>query len=299
VNTRLDKLVDAVKESNPLQGPFLDASVRDLLPEELAELKGYLDYCVNRGESIDYLAKCYNTIVQDTLREQLHFQRYRRYRHSTYAEVADSVYQNDDYMRRYMFGLALTGFLWPNHREIHRYFIDRLPRASRGRYLEIGPGHGVYFLAAMRHAAFERFEAVDISPTSAAQTRDLIESGHFGSFSNYEITCRDFLADDRIRPGFAAVVMGEVLEHVEKPQAFMRRIYELAAPGAFVFVTTAINAPAIDHIYLFKSPAEVRTLCEGSGLRFVDELVVPYAGLSIEESQAQVLPVNIAMVLTR
>lgn len=299
MNTYLNELIHAIKGSNPLQSAFLDASVQDLLPDEIAGVTRYLDYCVSRGETLDYLAKCYNTIVQDTLREQLYFQRHGRYRHSTYAEVADSVYQNDDYMRRYMFGLALTGFLWPNHREIHRYFIDRLPRASLGHYLEIGPGHGIYFLAAMRHAAFERFEAVDISPTSAAQTRNLIESGHFGAFSNYQITCRDFLSDDRIPPGFSAIVMGEVLEHVEKPLLFMRRIQKLAKPGAFVFITTAINAPAIDHIYLFRSPAEVRTLCEESGLRFVDELVVPYSGLTIEESQARALPVNIAMVLTK
>jgi SAM-dependent methyltransferase len=299
VSASLDDLVRAIRADNPLQGPFLDASIGELRPDERAALTGYLDYCLSRGRAIGYLARCYNTIVQDTLREQVYFQRHGRYRHSTYADVAGSVYQNDDYMQLYMYGLALTAYLWPNHRAIHRYFTERLPRASGGAYLEIGPGHGIYFLSAMRLSAYRAFEAVDISPTSVAQTRDLVGSGYFGAFSNYRVAHGDFLADGALVPGYAAIVMGEVLEHVEEPQRFMRRIRDLAAPGAFVFITTAINAPAVDHIYLFRSPAEVRSLCEDAGLEFVDQLVVPYSGLSIEESQARALPVNIAMVLTR
>lgn len=295
----LAALVNAIEVDNPLQRPFLQTALRGLQVEEHDELQMYLAYCVSRGVSIEFLAESYNTIVRDTLKEQLYFQRYGRYRHSTYAGVADAVYQNDGYMKRYMYGLALTSFLWPNHREIHRFFVQCLPQDKDGAYLEIGPGHGVFFLTAMRRSKYRNFTGVDISQTSVEQTRALISSGFFGLFSNYQLQHADFVTSANLRPGFDAVVMGEVLEHVEDPLRFLCRIEELAAPGAFIFVTTAINAPAIDHIYLFPSPESVRLICEQSKLQIAQELVVPYAGLSVEDSQKQRLPVNIAMVLTK
>jgi 2-polyprenyl-3-methyl-5-hydroxy-6-metoxy-1,4-benzoquinol methylase len=93
--------------------------------------------------------------------------------------------------------------------------------------------------------------------------------------------------------------MGEVLEHVEAPLAFLAKIRSLAAPGGFVFVTTAINAPAVDHIWLFRSPAEVTAMAAAAGLRVTAELVVPYTGLSLEESLRTRMPINIALALTR
>ena len=91
--------------------------------------------------------------------------------------------------------------------------------------------------------------------------------------------------------------MGEVLEHVEQPALFMARIRELAAPGAFVFITTAINAPAVDHIYLFDTPDAVRALVRKAGFAIKAELVAPYVGMTLEETLAQKLPINIALQL--
>jgi len=295
----LDALVEAIGNTNRLQAPFLESSVAGLLPEERSELDAYLRFCATQDIGLDYLARSYNTIVVDTLREQVFFQRHDRYRYATYAEVAGSVYQNDDYMRRYMYGLALTTYLWPNHRVMRRFFLEQLPRDRAGTYLEIGPGHGMFFLAALRASGFTRFEGIDISPTSCAMTEAIVASGLFGRHAGYAIRCRDFLADGDEPASCSAIVMGEVLEHVEAPLAFLAKIRSLAAPGGFVFVTTAINAPAVDHIWLFRSPAEVTAMAAAAGLRVTAELVVPYTGLSLEESLRTRMPINIALALTR
>ncbi|MCA3107709.1 MAG: class I SAM-dependent methyltransferase [bacterium] len=292
-------LVAAIGRENRLQGPFLEASVAGMLPDERAELDAYLRFCTTQGIDLEYLARSYNTIVMDTLREQVFFQRHDRYRHGTYADVAGSVYQNDDYMRRYMYGLALTTYLWPNHREMRRFFLEQLPRERTGTYLEIGPGHGMFFLAALRMSRFTRFEGIDISPTSCAMTEAIVASGQFGRHGDYAIRCRDFLAADDEPASCAAVVMGEVLEHVETPLAFLRKIRSLVAPGGFVFVTTAINAPAVDHIWLFRSPAEVTAMAAEAGLQVTAQLVVPYSGMSLEESLRTRMPVNIALAMSR
>jgi 2-polyprenyl-3-methyl-5-hydroxy-6-metoxy-1,4-benzoquinol methylase len=92
--------------------------------------------------------------------------------------------------------------------------------------------------------------------------------------------------------------MGEVLEHVEQPELFLRRIAELAADDAFIFITTCINAPAVDHIYLWRTTDELEDMIRDSGLSIVEPLRLPYEGKTLEESRDQQLPINVAYVLS-
>lgn len=294
--SRLVELCAAIAELNPMQQNFLERSRKEIEPRELVDLERYIDHCLASGVTLAELAASYELIVADTLREQLHFKRHGRYRYSRYDEVAGSVYLSSEYMQRYMHGLALTSFLWPNHAAMRRYFAEQLPVEEGGRYLEIGPGHGFYFMTALRQSVFSDCHGVDISPTSVALTRALLAGGTFGNFQHWSVEERDFLAADVSGP-YTMVTMGEVLEHVEDPLRFLRRAGEVCDPKGRVFITSCINSPALDHIYLFRSMDEVRDLVANAGLRVKNELVLPYTGTTLEESASAKLPVNFAMVL--
>ena len=289
--------LEEIVRINPLQSSFVESSLHDATPEEREELANYIRYCENQSLDISYLAQCYDVIVKDTLREQVYFQRHGRYRYSTFAEVADSVYFDDDYMSKYMHGLAITAWLWPNHREMHRYFASTLPKEKKGTYLEVGPGHGVYMMTAMKQSRYERFEGIDLSPTSVAMTSALLESRDVPDGASYEIYCSDFLKDELKQTSYDAIVMGEVLEHVEEPLEFLQKIRDLASKDAYIFITTPINAPAIDHIYLFDSFAAIEDLVSQAQLSVRDYLEIPYPGETVEQSVEQRLPINVALVL--
>lgn len=295
----ISALLREIVRINPLQSSFIASSLDDVTPDELEDLDRYLEFCAQRSLDIGYLAQCYDIIVKDTLREQLYFQRHGRYRYSTFDEVADAVYFDDEYMRKYMYGLAITAWLWPNHRAMHRSFAAAVPADRGGSYLEIGPGHGVYMLTAMNQSAYEHFEGIDLSPTSVALTRELLESRDEADGKQYEVHCCDFLEDELRRPKYDAIVMGEVLEHVEEPLVFLEKIRELAADDAFIFVTTPINAPAVDHIYLFESPGSIEEIVEAAGLSVHESQLIPYPGQSVEESLQQTLPINVTLVLEK
>jgi SAM-dependent methyltransferase len=267
-----------------------------LAPREQADLDGYVSHCLTEGQSLERLADDYKLVVDDTLREQVFFWRHGRYRHARYDDVAAAVYLDDRYMTAYMRGLALTAFFWPNHARIRRYFDQILPGGGAGRYLEVGPGHGFYFLSAMRRRAFSSYDGIDISPTSVALTGRLLDSGSFGRFEGFRLHVGDFLATDPGGP-FDMLVMGEVLEHVERPQAFLARARAVTSRTARLFVTTCVNSPAFDHIHLFSTPEEIFALVAAAGLRVLDQLVLPYDGTTLPESMAKRLAVNVAMVL--
>jgi 2-polyprenyl-3-methyl-5-hydroxy-6-metoxy-1,4-benzoquinol methylase len=294
----IDELLKRITELNRLQSSFLDDSLRVAEPVDIEGLNAYLGYCIAKGISIDFLAHSYDLIVKDTFKEQVYFQRHKKYRNSTYADVAKSVYQSEEYMTKYMYGLALSAFLWPNHRELHHFFLDHIVNDKTGEYLEIGPGHGFYFMQSMKKGNFSKYKGIDISPTSVALTTDIISSQYFGCFTNYEIECADFLSS-KISGHYDFIVMSEVLEHVEQPQLFLARINQLLAESGTAFITTCINSPAIDHIYLYQSVEELVEQVEGAGLKVDSQLVVPYSNLTLEHSMERLLPVNIAMTLRK
>ncbi len=295
----VEELCSNIISINPLQSEFLAKSLRDVQKRELEDLNAYIAYSRSLNIGISYLAECYDLIVKDTLREQIYFKRNGTYRYSSFDEVAQAVYFDDSYMRKYMHGLALTAYLWPNHRALHRYFVDMLPTNQGGNYLEIGPGHGMYLMSAMRKCVYNQFDGIDISPTSVEMTESLLSSGKFGEFSNYRIFEQDFLAGEIPTASYNAIVMGEVLEHVEKPNIFLESIARIATDNAFIFITTPINAPAVDHIYLFDSWNSIESLITGAGLMVQEKMLVPYPGLSVDESMQQSLPINVAAVLTK
>jgi 2-polyprenyl-3-methyl-5-hydroxy-6-metoxy-1,4-benzoquinol methylase len=213
--------------------------------------------------------------------------------------VAEHVYFDAEYMKKYMYGLAITSFLWPNHAAMHQFFVATFPRGRRGAYLEIGPGHGCYFRRAAALGDFSRMVGVDISPTSVELCSDIMRHSPLKTAAEIEIKQADFLQFAGDGDGFSCIVMGEVLEHVEDPGLFLRKIGDLSGPDTHIYVTTCVNAHAVDHIYLFGKPSEVEDLAAANGLRCEERLIAPYIGKSIAECEAERLPVNVAYVMRK
>ena len=291
-------LADSIAEQFPVHRSFLDTALAFATAEELDQLTRYLRFCVEaKGLTLDYLAESYLTLLANMLDEQFYFREHGRYRHSTFAEVAESVYHDRDYMDRYMYGLAISTFLWPNHVEMAR-LLRRTIVGRSGRYLEVGPGHGYLLLSAVELGGFSDLLGVDLSEASVEQTRTIVD--HFRPGAPVRIEQRDFLEAGELEAGsFDAIVAGEVIEHVERPEAFLRRIAELARDDAYIFITTCVNAPAIDHIYLWRTTDELEQMIAASGLEIVEPLRLPYEGKTLEQSRAEALPINVAYVLRK
>lgn len=79
-------------------------------------------------------------------------------------------------MNYYMVGLAISGYLWPNHVELHRFYQHWLTEDHCGRYL------GMDTTSCRLHEAgkFTHYQGVDISPSSVELTHNIMSSDIYG-----------------------------------------------------------------------------------------------------------------------
>jgi len=294
----IDILISRIVQLNKLQKKFLEHSIRLLPDDDRETFDVYLKHCLNNGLSFEFLAEAYDLFVKDALKEQIFFKKHERYRFSTCAEVESHLSRDKEYKNKYIYGLALTSFLWPNHLRVFKFFRDKLPKNAKGNYLDIGPGHGLFMMEAMRSSSYTNYLGIDINPASVEITRKLLGSGRFDERKCFNVIQGDFLSWTS-HEKFDAIILGEVLEHVENPRTFLNKIRELSMPSSYIYITTAINSPVIDHIYLFENTEQLIHLIQSCDFIIQDLLAVPYTGQTMEESVKNKLPIKTALVLKK
>jgi len=298
----LQEFLDIVSEKNVFQAKYLDNSLSDIMPEEVDKLENLLDFYVLRECcSLEGIVDKYLNHIASLVEEQRYFVEFGKYRYSTFDEV-ENYYKKSDSMSDYTVALGLSTYLWNLHRQLYRLFSKALilgnSDSSRVGYLEIGPGHGEYFVTAMQKTNFQKYTAIDISKTAVELTLDYIRYSLPDTKKQYEIIHEDIFKYQTSEL-FDMVIMGEVLEHVENPNAFLRRIYELASDDATIFITTAINAPQVDHISLFNSFNEVTNLIENERFAIVDSVAVNANNLSLDKAEKRKVAINAGFILKK
>lgn len=242
----------------------------------------YDAYLQREAQTLDFGISRYLKLCADMTDERIKFMATGKYSSTSFEEVEKRVYGNTDTMTYHMHGLVLGQFLWFEQYERIKFFCDRIQHYAGdkpGKYLEIGGGHGLYMMEALRHlTAYNRFDLVDISESSLQLAKGIINDPRV----NYYLkNIFDFTESDK----YDFITMGEVLEHLEDPLQILKKIATLIGDTGRAYLTTPVNSPMIDHIYLFNHEQEIRDLFREAGLEIVEEKVV--ISEKIPESRAR------------
>ncbi len=223
------------------------------------------------GSDPDYWKEAidgYAEFCTDALRSQIYFERNKKYKVSSYAEVAEACYHNADFMLRcYLPGMFLSHFIWPHHHRMLEYFRGLVSHMCDVRtFSEVGTGCGMYSKEPLALIPKASGAGYDISRHSLDFTERVVNAFGFGD--RYRTEVRDIIANTP--EPVDLVICQEVLEHIEDPGEFVMSLFDMTNPGGLAYISAAINAGHVDHIYLYRNPGEVQDHLTQAGFEIID-----------------------------
>ena len=155
-------------------------------------------------------------------------------------------------------------------------------RAGSLRILDIGCGAGLFFDALSALGDVEGIESEADAVSQSGRWRDRIHLGTLETYTSAE--------------PFDVILVLDVVEHIDAPLAFLRRVPELLAPGGHVIVTV----PAFDWLWTSHddlnhhvrryTTGELRRLVDAAGLQTLEtrylfqSLVIPKLAVRARET---------------
>jgi 2-polyprenyl-3-methyl-5-hydroxy-6-metoxy-1,4-benzoquinol methylase len=250
----------------------------------------YEKHLLRENADLDFSIDCYLRMLDDMAIERMSFLRQGKYSSGSFEEVQKCIYSNPDMMCYHMHGLALAQFLWFDQYERYSFFADKLAvyAKSAKSYLEIGGGHGLYCSTAIKLlSANVRFEVIDISEYSIRLSKGIINDTKVNFITKNVL---EYASNST----FDFITMGEVLEHMEDPLVLLKKLKDLISDDGISYISTPVNAPMIDHIFLFNEVQEIRDMINLAGLEIIEEKVVISEHVSQQYADKFKVPVMFA-----
>jgi len=299
--TNFNKYIEIICKKNPLQkkaiNNFLNKqdNIYWMRAELFAQqLSSFID---KQNISIEYIVDAYLRICRDMLVEQIKFRKSGKYSCTKAIYAKKKVYLSEVKMKPYMFGLALSQFLWPNHYLIYDFFIKESKKLINvSSYLEIGPGHGLFLIEAIKMLPTASFLAVDISPISKQISQEVVQ--HFLKDAQCKFRVQDVNQMDT-KNQFDYIVMNEVLEHLDNPRLILKKIHNMLHDKGNFFMTTCANCPAIDHVYLYDSITHIRRHIQETGFEIISDFPIAVGDYDENEWENKKVEINYAAMLKK
>jgi len=217
--------------------------------------------CQNNKGKYDKAINDFINFSLDFLKLQMELEKTGSYRLKTFQEAKEKVYSDHELMStKYLNGMLLSQAFWINHYKIFDFFIKEFCRnnAANGKVIEVPVGTGIFLSEFMEHNGGWAATGCDISKSAIDFAKRVIELNNPKQINLFEKDIFEIEEETK----YDAIICGELLEHVDNPQDLLSKLSSLLCDGGQLFLTTAIWAASIDHIYLFKSVNEVRKMVD-------------------------------------
>lgn len=239
---------------------------------------------------------CY--FVVDVNRSQTRYEISGRYEFSNYDQVYKATYASPEFMRLYHWGVYTTTFAWLHHLELYRFYRDSFVNAlftpeQKGRLLDLGSGSGIWHFIFHRHLNGWHSTAVDISETSVEAALAMSKIAARDESTAYVVgDAITYKGDEQFDAGVSCFL----LEHLETPDQLLKNLSNNLKNCAYAFITCALTAAEVDHIFEFKYESEIILLAEKAGFRVIKTYSSAPSGVP---GSKKYLPRSMALILQK
>jgi SAM-dependent methyltransferase len=244
-------------------------------------------------EYLSVVSRSYANFTTSVNLQQMRYEVSGRYEPET--SFHQDLYQTEERMDEYLWGVYLSFFLWPHHLRLARFFEERfLPRIAPGsRLIELAFGPGQWGQCTLLGSNGTTLVGVDIAPSSQAIATRLAAAAGLSSRVDYR---QGDALEPALTPEFEVGICGFVMEHLEQPQRLFAAMASHLKPGSLCFMTGALTAAQEDHVYEFRRESEIVVMAEQAGFRLLEcQSEGPLRTLP----KARFLPRSMAVLLQR
>jgi len=286
----INTIINYIQEKSPRHAKKLrqrlGALDDDFFTRSEAFFSTYQNILKVDNKTLEYGTDNYLQMVNDYVFEQVRFMQSGVYSCTSFEDAYEQVYSKPEVMEYYMSGLIMSQFLWKHHYDMFRFFTDNLSAQSGNvqRYLEVGGGHGIHLLEAIRMLGNNvHYDLIDISESSIQLAKKFLN----GQPVHYHL--QDIYAYN-VAEKYDFITMGEVLEHVEQPVKLLEKLHTMLHDSGRLFITVPGNAPAIDHIYLFHNQRHIIETAANARFEVTKDLLLYSEDVSEQEAIEKKVP---------
>ncbi len=268
-----ERIVADIRRRHPRSFPGVQEAM-DVDPDRFRRLAGLLGgWAVDAygDAAIERMNDAFVRFSMDVNFAQADYEASGRYEAKSFRDCETDLYANAASMDDYLWGVYATTFLWAHHMDLAAVFEERFLRSLTpgARIVEIAPGHGAWGLWALDRVPGATLDAYDVSASSIAMAQQLAHVAGMAERARYAQRDAMTLDPTALEPADACIC-SFLIEHLETPNRLVEIMGRLLRPHGLAFLTGALTAAQVDHIFEFRRESELVRLAEQGGFRVLE-----------------------------
>ena len=264
--------------------------------DQLAKIMlGWAEKHIGKGwEKV--LADGYVHFLMDVNRSQVEYERRGSYLYKKYDDVFDRVYNNPEFMNFYHWGVFVSTFAWEHHIKIYNFYKESFLTCLKpegGHLLDLGSGSGIWSFLTTHFSPRWTSQGIDISEKSVELSTKM--AANSGLANKVQFNSYDALKYAGSKK-YNAAISCFLLEHLEDPKLLLQNMALNLENKGYAFITGALTASEVDHIYEFRRESEIVLMAEEAGFRVVS---MYSAAPSSHPDSYRFLPRSLALILQK
>ena len=242
------------------------------------------------------LADGYVHFLMDVNRSQIEYERRGHYLYEKYEDVFDRVYNNPEFMNFYHWGVFVSTFAWEHHIKIYNFYKESFLTCLKpegGHLLDLGSGSGIWSFLTTHFSPRWTSQGIDISEKSVELSTKMAANSGLANkvqFNSYDAL--KYVGNKK----YNAAISCFLLEHLEEPKLLLQNMALNLENKGYAFITGALTASEVDHIYEFRRESEIVLMAEEAGFRVVS---MYSAAPSSHPDSYRFLPRSLALILQK